>query len=599
MIRLISIVLVFPVFTSVLVWLLTRKKVNIFDLSACTTIVTNLVLNGAMFLRNGIVVAVVNHYSKVFIGVSILTSLLVSTFVYFLLQKVNEKGKVVRVARLTTIVLLGSSVLMFNYVNWLTKSNGLFNFEILLFNLSVKLDTNTSHFLLDMVRIFFMPIVVIACLIYLFYFSKLFIGINKEYRKREGYLLKLVRMTLPLVILISASAYSFKALDIRAMIDYYKDEDTFIQRHYVEANDSILTFPEKKRNLIVIFAESFEATYFDKENGGWKEENLLPNMTKRIKSGNAISFSHNEHTLGGMKSVPGAMWSIAGMTAQLSGVPHKTTIDVSEHEGDLTYLPGIISVGEMLETEGYQNAFNVGSHSHLFGIGAYYRHHGNHQINDYGYFLRKGLIPEDYLVFMGIEDKKLYEYSKDVLLDLASNEDPFNLVIETQDTHFPNGYTDPSCPANYSSPYANAISCADSMLEDLLSWIENQEFYDNTTIVVVGDHLSMDTEYFQGIDDYERTVFNMIINPVDEVKNSGNLFSRDFYAMDMYPTILSSIGVKIEGDRLGLGTDLFSGRQTLYEKLGVEPVRDSLFRNSKFYNDYFVYGNRNWRVNKD
>jgi len=53
----------------------------------------------------------------------------------------------------------------------------------------------------------------------------------------------------------------------------------------------------------------------------------------------------------------------------------------------------------------------------------------------------------------------------------------------------------------------------------------------------------------------------------------------------MYPTILASIGVKIEGERLGLGTNLFSQRKTIVEELGIDSVQDELSKNSKFYNE--------------
>ena len=34
--------------------------------------------------------------------------------------------------------------------------------------------------------------------------------------------------------------------------------------------------------------------------------------------------------------------------------------------------------------------------------------------------------------------------------------------------------------------------------------------------------------------------------------------NRDFSTLDFFPTTLASLGVQIEGDRLGLGTNLFS-----------------------------------------
>ena len=51
------------------------------------------------------------------------------------------------------------------------------------------------------------------------------------------------------------------------------------------------------------------------------------------------------------------------------------------------------------------------------------------------------------------------------------------------------------------------------------------------------------------------------------------------------------MGYEIEGDRLGLGTDLFSGRETLAEELGVEELDQRFKERSAFYEHKFLY---NW-----
>jgi phosphoglycerol transferase len=57
--------------------------------------------------------------------------------------------------------------------------------------------------------------------------------------------------------------------------------------------------------------------------------------------------------------------------------------------------------------------------------------------------------------------------------------------------------------------------------------------------------------------------------------------------MDMFPTVLASIGCKIEGERLGLGTNLFSNKETLFEELGSEYVNDVFRQKSTFYENVF------------
>jgi phosphoglycerol transferase len=44
--------------------------------------------------------------------------------------------------------------------------------------------------------------------------------------------------------------------------------------------------------------------------------------------------------------------------------------------------------------------------------------------------------------------------------------------------------------------------------------------------------------------------------------------------MDMFPTTLAALGVEIEGDKLGIGVNLFSDKQTLAEKYGIETLNN-------------------------
>ena len=51
----------------------------------------------------------------------------------------------------------------------------------------------------------------------------------------------------------------------------------------------------------------------------------------------------------------------------------------------------------------------------------------------------------------------------------------------------------------------------------------------------------------------------------------------------MFPTTLAALGAQIEGDRLALGTNLFSSEETLEEKYGYDEVNDHLRQKSYFY----------------
>ena len=54
--------------------------------------------------------------------------------------------------------------------------------------------------------------------------------------------------------------------------------------------------------------------------------------------------------------------------------------------------------------------------------------------------------------------------------------------------------------------------------------------------------------------------------------------------MYMVPKILAVLVVDIDGDRMGLGTNMYADKETLAEEYGYEYIEQELSKNSKFYN---------------
>ena len=63
--------------------------------------------------------------------------------------------------------------------------------------------------------------------------------------------------------------------------------------------------------------------------------------------------------------------------------------------------------------------------------------------------------------------------------------------------------------------------------------------------------------------------------------------------MDMFPTTLAALGVSIEGDRLGLGTNLFSSKKTIPEEIGLDNFNKELKKSSDYYYKYISNLSRN------
>ena len=205
---------------------------------------------------------------------------------------------------------------------------------------------------------------------------------------------------------------------------------------------------------------------------------------------------------------------------------------------------------------------------------------------DYNTAIDEGVIDEDYYVWWGLEDYKLFNWAKDKLTEIASNDEPFNFTMLTVDTHAVGGYTSNLCEKKYDDSYFNSIACSSSQLGDFIDWIQKQDFYKNTTVILTGDHLSMNKNTFTDVnDDYMRTVYNAYLNSAIETDCSKN---REFSTFDFFPTTLASLGAKIHGNKLGLGTNLFSCKKTLSEIYGNKYINKNLPQKSTFYNKHIA-----------
>lgn len=385
-----------------------------------------------------------------------------------------------------------------------------------------------------------------------------------------------------------------------SFLGYIKNQlnrSTFIAEEYVDPNSVELTFPEQKRNLIWIMLESGESSNQDKANGGLFDVNYIPELTRIAKDN--VSFSQSQ-LIEGAAVAPACGWTVAGMVAQSSGLPLKLYkyeggMGVDNSMGDYEqFLPGMTNLGDILKEEGYRNYFMLGSVVKFGGRDNLMRQHGDFTILDHTAARRDKRIPDDYFVWWGMEDRKLFDYAKDKLTEISKSSEPFNFYCLTVDTHNGGGYVCPLCKDEHPEQYGNVWSCTSRQVDEFVEWIKQQPFYENTTVIITGDHCSMESGFYKGYPSDKhhggtvRKVYNAILNPAKEPADTAEK-DRQFTTLDFFPTALASIGVEIEGDRLGLGTNLFSGSPTLSEEYGYKKLFNELDRKSDFYNEQFLY----------
>lgn len=369
-------------------------------------------------------------------------------------------------------------------------------------------------------------------------------------------------------------------------IDYFKNrnaETSLYADRYVDPRSIKLENKGGKRNLIYIYLESMENTYADQAHGGAQDVNYIPRLTELAESN--VSFSPIDG-VGGFQATDGATWTMGALFSTTSGVPFEFPVGNNDMSKQEQFASGIYTLGDFLHDEGYDQMFLCGSDGAFAGRKQYFEQHGQYQVYDYKKARKKGDIPKDYKVWWGFEDAKLYDIAKEQLTRMAAQDQPFNFTMLTVDTHHIGGYVCQLCQEEYEDVTANVVACADRQLGDFVDWVKEQDFYDNTTIVITGDHPRMDNHLVSGIGYGDRLVYNCIINPAAFANEISR--KRTFSGMDMFPTTLAAMGYEIPGDRLGLGVNLFSQEQTLEEEFGVGPLDAELMKSSKYYIEHFA-----------
>lgn len=494
------------------------------------------------------------------------------------MQQTKQRARRVRLSPILCGILLFLADLCFFSAKWFVDVYGRIGFDSILYTLQSELDGVQSGLVGRYLLCAFLPTLLAAALeVYLLFFLT---KRGKFQRKpMPGWISPVIAVVLS-VILIGHAAWNVELDDY---IRYQSTDTDLYENYYVDPASASITFPEEKRNLIYIYLESMEVSYLSQELGGAMEENLIPELYELAKEN--TNFSNSSADVGGFYTTSGATWTIGAMVAQTAGIPLKTPTEDCNDYGSSgeDFLPGVTSLTNILHDAGYYQAFMVGSDADFGGRTAYFIQHGMDTIYDIYTARKDGIVPSDYFVWWGMEDLHLFEYAKQELTEIAAQDQPFAFTMLTVDTHHVGGYQCELCEESTSGEtYDQSISCSSRQVAEFVKWIQAQDFYENTTIIIVGDHESMDNGYFERNvdDDYQRLIYNCIINSAVETTWTKN---RQFAGVDLFPTTLAAIGCQIEGDRLGLGTNLFSNLPTLTEKLGFASFNTELSRASEYY----------------
>ncbi len=357
-----------------------------------------------------------------------------------------------------------------------------------------------------------------------------------------------------------------------------KDYSNFYEENYrVESSD--LPRSTQKRNLIVIFVESLESNF------------IIPNL--RALANQSVNFSTTQG-FGGHNQVGATSWTIAGIVGYMCGIPLNSPSIIAK-----SFLPNAECVSDSLAKMGYNQVMIMGSNDDFAAKGAFLKSH-NITSKDVKYYKNIGALPSDYAHSWGFSDSKLFEFARDELKNLADSADNFALYLLTNNTHSPDFFIESTCGA-IESNYQNAINCVDLLIGEFIAWIRTQDFYENTTILIVGDHL-MNTNL--PLPRESRKIYNAFINPrfcdlrtksanqkmdchdstrCAKSRNDDLTKSRNLSHFDFAPLILDSLGICTKSFGLGHNPLLV---QTLLESNGVD-FATQISADSRLYESFW------------
>jgi len=349
--------------------------------------------------------------------------------------------------------------------------------------------------------------------------------------------------------LIASCWFNPAVLDLR---DIYAEELPREQRALTAAqaaDTARIKFPRDKKNLVVLYLESFERT--------WLDQTLFPNLTPQVAAldKQALSFTN-------IGQYYGDSWTIAGMVSSQCGVP--LALPESQHNamsGLETFLPGATCLGDLLSLAGYRLEFMGGADLEFAGKGNFYKSHGFAAV--------RGLDQLEHLVDdpsyrnpWGLQDDSLLALFRRRFDRLAAEGQPFGLFGLTVNTHHPRGMETASCVGMQyeegNDPILNAVQCADRMVGDLVTQLRSSPAWKDTVLVIVSDHLALENTAWERLNKGNRKNLLLVLGDGVEPREVNTPAAL----IDVAPTLLGLLGAK-GGASLGFGRDMLGEAPTL------------------------------------
>ena len=250
------------------------------------------------------------------------------------------------------------------------------------------------------------------------------------------------------------------------------------------------------------------------------------------------------------------------------------------------FLDSAVCLSDILHNLGYKQAYFSGIDSAFAGTKYLFQSHSV-EVLDLPYFQSVNLVPKELPLQMqgywDLKDFEVFNLAKNHLESMSDSQ-PFALYISTIDTHSGSHFTDNKHCKGVSSDYKGAILCSDKIISDFVKWVQDSHFGANTTIIILGDHLSHQQFFFP--QNAKRFIYNAFINPQFTQKPTLKLTkNRQITHFDITPLILDSLGIRTKS--FGLGRNPLLSKTLLESEFDLEQFNALIWQRNKFYDTFW------------
>ena len=315
------------------------------------------------------------------------------------------------------------------------------------------------------------------------------------------------------------------------------------------------TVQGKRPNLVYIYAESLERTYFDTE--------LFPGLADELNAlrTDSIDFSNTQQ-------LPGTGYTIAGMVASQCGIPLFAPFDGNASSAVSTFYPENVCLGDVLKAAGYSNYFYQGAELAFAGKDTFLKSHGFDHV--YGFKeLREQVADPSYKTTGAGTTTACWTWCT---VSSSSCPNSANPLAAHPDRRHPSPgrlYLRRLQQKSYAwqnkeNRSLSAVACSQQHIAALIDKIKRSPYFSNTVIVVSSDHLAMNNTAYDILTKQKRRNLFFIIDgtrPLAEQRNEKRS------TLDNGATVLDVMG----GDNyIGLGRSSLSAPSLSTVFLNIE-----------------------------